>query len=64
VIGLPVGAWLCFWRGQGVTGLWIGLSLGLALVAVVLLIRWLWALGLPELHHAKVVAVDGEEPKA
>ena len=63
MIGLPVGAWLCFWRGQGVTGLWIGLSIGLALVAGVLLIRWLGASGLPELHHAKVEVVDGEEAK-
>jgi MATE family multidrug resistance protein len=40
VLGLPIGAWLCFSKGFGVTGLWIGLSLGLAVVAVVLLLRW------------------------
>ncbi|MBM3762395.1 MAG: MATE family efflux transporter [Acidobacteria bacterium] len=41
VLGLPLGAWLCFSQGHGVTGLWIGLSLGLAVVAVMLLWRWL-----------------------
>lgn len=41
VIGLPLGAWLCFGQGYGVAGLWIGLSLGLAVVAVLLLWRWL-----------------------
>lgn len=47
VIGLPAGAWLCFARGEGVTGLWIGLSLGLAIVAALLLLRWLRS----PLHH-------------
>jgi MATE family multidrug resistance protein len=41
VLGLPLGAWLCFSQGFGVAGLWIGLSLGLAVVAFILLIRWL-----------------------
>ncbi|HAH07310.1 MAG TPA: MATE family efflux transporter [Elusimicrobia bacterium] len=41
LIGLPVGAWLAFRRGWGVLGLWIGLCLGLCLVAVSLL--WVWA---------------------
>ena len=41
VIGLPLGAWLCFSMGLGVVGLWIGLSLGLAIVAGILLARWL-----------------------
>ncbi|MFN7541297.1 MAG: MATE family efflux transporter [Acidobacteriota bacterium] len=56
VIGLPVGAWLCFSRGEGVRGLWIGLSIGLALVAVVLLSRWMRSSDLPEAHHARVAA--------
>jgi MATE family multidrug resistance protein len=29
LIGLPLGAWLCFGRGWGVRGLWFGLSVGL-----------------------------------
>jgi len=41
VLGLPVGAWLCFYGGFGVAGLWMGLSLGLAVVAALLLYRWL-----------------------
>ncbi|MBZ5601990.1 MAG: MATE family efflux transporter [Acidobacteriia bacterium] len=40
VIGLPVGAWLCFHYGMGAAGLWIGLSLGLILIGAVLLGFW------------------------
>lgn len=40
-IGLPAGAWLCFRAGYGVSGLWIGLTLGLASVATILLLRWM-----------------------
>jgi multidrug resistance protein, MATE family len=36
-IGLPLGAWLAFRRGQGVPGLWWGLAAGLAVVALSLL---------------------------
>ena len=36
MIGLPVGWWLCFRAGWGVVGLWIGLSIGLTLVGIVL----------------------------
>src|ERR1700719_895307 len=31
LIGLPLGAWLCFRRGLGAVGLWMGLSAGLIL---------------------------------
>ncbi len=41
VIGLPVGYALCFWMAWGVMGLWIGLSVGLLLVAVWLLAAWI-----------------------
>ena len=34
LIGLPLGAWLCFGRGWGVRGLWIGLSAGLISIAL------------------------------
>ena len=40
VVGLPVGYALCFSWGMGVVGLWIGLSLGLILVGVVLIPVW------------------------
>jgi len=40
VIGLPVAYWLCFNRHWGVTGLWLGLSIGLTIVGVVLTGVW------------------------
>jgi len=40
VIGLPLGAWLCFRRGWGALGLWVGLSLALILIGMVLLVVW------------------------
>src|SRR5262249_34131167 len=40
IIGLPLGAWLCFRRGLGALGLWVGLSLALILIGIVLLIVW------------------------
>ena len=40
IIGLPLGAWLCFRRGWGALGLWIGLSLALILIGIVLLLAW------------------------
>ena len=39
-VGLPVGYALCFWLGWGVVGLWLGLSLGLILVGVLLVPVW------------------------
>jgi MATE family multidrug resistance protein len=38
--GLPAGWWLCFRRGWGVAGLWVGLSIGLIFVAAVLTAAW------------------------
>ena len=40
IIGLPLGAWLCFYRGWGAFGLWSGLSLALILIGIVLLCAW------------------------
>ncbi len=40
IIGLPLGAWLCFRRGWGALGLWVGLSLALILIGIVLLVAW------------------------
>ncbi len=40
MIGLPVGAYLCFVLNWGVAGLWAGLTLGLILVSLYLLRQW------------------------
>ena len=40
VIGLPIGYLLCFSFGQGVYGLWYGLTLALVLISLLLLIYW------------------------
>jgi multidrug resistance protein, MATE family len=40
VIGLPLGAMLCFSRGLGAPGLWMGLSAGLIAIGVVLTAFW------------------------
>ena len=40
LIGLPVAWVLCFNRGWGVEGLWVGLALGLILIGATLL--WVW----------------------
>ena len=40
LIGLALGFWLCFRRGWGVFGLWIGFSFALILIGIVLLIAW------------------------
>lgn len=39
LVGLPLGGWLAFRRGVGPAGIWWGLALGLAVVAVLLLAR-------------------------
>ena len=40
LVGLPLGAWLCFARGWGVRGLWFGLSAGLISIGCVLAVAW------------------------
>lgn len=45
VLGLPLGYWLCFGQGMDAAGLWAGLSVGLMVVAVLLVVYW-WRLGL------------------
>ena len=56
MIGLPVGGWLAFGKGWGVFGLWIGLCLGLCLVALSLLAAWT--------HRARRLAKDHPEGPA
>ena len=41
VIGIGVGVWLAFRAGWGGVGIWTGLALGLAIVAVLMLGRWI-----------------------
>jgi MATE family multidrug resistance protein len=41
VLGLPLGAVLCFVLKRGLSGLWMGLTLALISIAVVLCARWL-----------------------
>ena len=41
VIGLGFGLWLAFRSGWGGVGIWTGLALGLAIVAVLMLSRWM-----------------------
>ena len=40
LIGLPAGALLCFHFGLGAPGLWMGLSGGLILIGIVLVLYW------------------------
>ena len=40
IIGLPLGYWLAFSHGMGALGLWVGLSLALILIGIVLGIVW------------------------
>jgi MATE family multidrug resistance protein len=40
LMGLPLGAWLCFRRGWGAAGLWLGLCLALIVIGLVLLLAW------------------------
>ena len=53
LIGIGVGAWLAFRGGWGGVGIWTGLALGLAIVAVLMLARWIRRerLGLVHLSH-------------
>ena len=43
LFGLPLGAFLCFARHQGLPGLWIGLTVALITIALLLCTRWLRA---------------------
>jgi multidrug resistance protein, MATE family len=45
LLGLPVGYALCFWLGQGVVGLWVGLSSGLIAIGLTLVMVWRHRIG-------------------
>lgn len=40
LVGIGVGVWLAFDTGWGGVGIWTGLAIGLAIVAVLMLTRW------------------------
>lgn len=44
-IGIPLGAGLGLWGGFGPIGIWIGLVVALAIVAVLMVARFLWLAG-------------------
>lgn len=44
VIGLPLSLFLCFRQGWGVSGIWVGLAVGLFIVAIWLLFVWAYRL--------------------
>ena len=41
IVGLGIGAWLAFGRDWQGVGIWIGLAAGLAVVAALMLVRWM-----------------------
>jgi multidrug resistance protein, MATE family len=40
LLGLPVGYWLCFHRGWGALGLWIGFCVALMVIGITMAIMW------------------------
>jgi MATE family multidrug resistance protein len=63
VLGLPAGYVLCFVLDRGVTGLWIGLSIGLTFVAVALTI--VWTRRVPHLRNVSLLRrIGGNESSA
>jgi len=58
IIGLPLGAWLCFRRNWGAFGLWSGLSLALILIGIVLLLVWRRTVG-----RLAAAGMEGRESK-
>jgi MATE family multidrug resistance protein len=58
VIGLPLGAWLCFKLKLGAVGMWMGLCLSLMMIGVALAVVWRNTIhGMMAADHAQSVAV-------
>jgi len=53
VVGLGIGTWLAFGRDWKGVGIWIGLASGLAVVSIMMIVRWMMreSLGLTRLRH-------------
>jgi MATE family multidrug resistance protein len=60
VLALPLAWWLGFSLKQGLPGIWWGLSLGLAVIAIALVV-WVWRRG-PARVDARVVDAPPEAP--
>jgi MATE family, multidrug efflux pump len=56
VIGLPLGAWLCFSLKMGAVGMWVGLCVALVLIGSVL--AFVWHLTIKEVSAASRLAVE------
>jgi len=61
LFGLPIGAALCYRAGWGVTGLWIGLCIGLVAVSILLIAVWRLRTAAPATRAAHALIV---EPRA
>ncbi len=49
LVGLPLGAFLCFKRGMGAAGLWVGLVAGLIVIGIALVLFWRQAFSNPRM---------------
>jgi MATE family multidrug resistance protein len=56
LIGLPLGLYFGFYRGMGITGIWIGLAAGLTSVAGTLVFSWMKAMRGSSVARAPVEA--------
>ena len=63
VLGLPAGYVLCFWMGWGVSGLWVGLSIGLIFVALALTLVWAQRTRAPRDMHAPGLHPAAQSPR-
>ncbi len=63
ILGLPVSLWLGFRLGQGPVGLWWGLVVGLAIVAIFLIFRLRWRLRQP-FHRLRLDGPSTDEQLA
>ena len=63
LLGLPISYTLCFLLGWGVYGLWVGLTLGLIVVAVILV--WVWTTKIRQyqgMHYAQAPSPKPQAP--